>query len=250
MPLIQIDTENNTEVGPYLLQLFHQIPSYIITKTHCWGYNTPAKPKRYINMSEELFEEGCRTVTYPTPDANYFLAGTKLYNMTVPKKAVHIVRNPFDNLVSRWHLWQNNYENTTQSFGEFCDFWDTNNEERGEKDLLSPETFELMKNLPCRSDWYRYVQWHNLAARVIAKHQLPVLSINYEDYEDKYEQRIQQLLDFLELPRRHDPPPFKAGKSYMYEYTPEDQKRAKRFVKHMASEQTWALIKRYFEDIP
>ncbi|KAG7361994.1 sulfotransferase family protein [Nitzschia inconspicua] len=250
IPLIQLNTEENAQVGPFLLQLFQQIPNYIITKTHCWGYNTRAPPKRYIDLKEKMFEKGCRSVTYPTPDANYVMADTRLYNMTVPKKAIHIVRNPFDNLVSRWHLWKNDYENTTHSFADFCHFWDTTNEERGERQFLSQETYNLMKDLPCRSDWYRYVQWHNLAIRLIEKHRLPALSINYEDYESKYGQIIQQLLDFLELPKLHDPPPFKEGKSYMYEYTPEDQQKAKKFVRHLASEQTWSLIKRYFESIP
>jgi Sulfotransferase domain len=249
-PLIQLNTENNAEVGPFLLQLFQQIPSYVITKTHCWGYNTDAPPKRYIDLKESMFEERCRTVTYPTPDAKYDLADTRPYNMTVPKKAIHIVRNPFDNLVSRWHLWKNDYENSTESFAEFCRYWDTKNAERGERKLLSEKTYELMKDLPCRSDWYRYVQWHNLAIQVIEKNQLPVLSINYEDYETRYGEVTQELLDFLELPKLHDPPPFKAGKSYMYEYTKEEQQKAKEFVQHMASQQTWSLVKRYFEGIP
>lgn len=56
--------------------------------------------------------------------------------------------------------------------------------------------------MPCRGDFFRYVQWHNLLHESLdyVPHVLPVLTVYYEDYQaPTYDRTARSILDFLEL---------------------------------------------------
>ena len=108
------------ETGPFwqsntYSQLGGQNGEYLLTKTHCGGYCNGCGPSQYFETSA-TFQEGCLTgkrsnrcrrnvngerIINSKAKTSYDVVQ---YNASLVRKAVHVIRNPFDNVVSRFHL--------------------------------------------------------------------------------------------------------------------------------------------------
>lgn len=87
--------------GPYLRSPDKPLPPrYILTKTHCGGYCMDCPPTAYL-LDPEPFQQSC-LLSQRSYNATAFYS--VLYSPDIPKRAVHLIRNPFDNLVGRMHL--------------------------------------------------------------------------------------------------------------------------------------------------
>lgn len=87
--------------GPYFRFPNGNYSKYVLTKTHCGGYCVRCTPTRYV-LDAKRFDSDCRS-------GNKLVEGkgssTKpAYGSDLPKKAVHILRNPLDNIVARLHV--------------------------------------------------------------------------------------------------------------------------------------------------
>jgi len=78
---------------------------------------------------------------------------------------------------------------------------------------------------------------------------IPVHRILYEDYATSFNSTVDQLLDFLELPRIGKAPRFITGKTYWGYYTRTEQFKIKELVQHLATNKTWALLSHYFDGL-
>lgn len=205
--------------GPYLNEIKKGKPKhYIITKTHCTGYGTYSEIKNYTIAN---FQDGCRsgTKTLPTKTGE----GTKVahvkYDTNTVSKAIHLLRNPFDNIVSRFHLQHNRYQrlNDTEwlakhprnknGFQAWCKTLDAHFEVKKKK-YYGREIAIKSRNIPCNSDFYRYIQWHNNAYEVTQKMNLPTLILHYEDYQKDYNDIHTKLSHFLKLSTVFEKEPF------------------------------------------
>jgi hypothetical protein len=106
--------------GPYLELLPGKtttIPKLILTKTHCGGYPTILDPEKYI-LSSRAFLRWCLTgkrgvySSSSSSSSSFFsvfgatptIEGRPVqYNKNVVKRVVHLIRNPLDNIVARFH---------------------------------------------------------------------------------------------------------------------------------------------------
>jgi len=88
--------------GPFLRHpTWQQPPRYILTKTHCGGTTISPSPEDYIETVRS-FEIGCRSGNKVVNDTR---VAAITYSMDVPKRAVHLIRNPFDvSIPMRRHL--------------------------------------------------------------------------------------------------------------------------------------------------
>jgi hypothetical protein len=178
---------------------------------------------------------------------------------------VHLIRNPFDNLIARLHLavkrrkrlgWDDEAleqfsHSSRASYLAWCNYVDNRHAKALEKTkLISSNVKALMKGLPCHSDWFRYVQWHNRAIQVTTEQlHVPVHYLFYENYSTNYNETLYGLLEFLNLlPAVNEPLSFQPGKTYMSMYSPEEIQAATRFVRAMATPACWNLLKRYFDE--
>jgi hypothetical protein len=239
---------------------------YILVKTHCGGRCVRCEPAKYIETTYS-FRFRCLSGKW----ASAMLANkTKVvqkgtYPATRVAKAVHLIRNPFDNVVSRYHLERNKghlpgkdhdqlirtrYDNTSEGFRAFCVWL---NQEYSESEQastwLNPELEELTATIPCRTEFFRYVEWHNLAE--ITMHQLKLKSytLHYEWFATRFNETLAELLSFLELPHRGEAPEFILGKSYSREYfTADERYRMKQAMEFMASPSLWERLQGYFDD--
>ena len=77
---------------------------------------------------------------------------------------------------------------------------------------------------------------------------MDTLLIRYEDYNTKFNQTMNILLDFLELElavKEEEIPLFKTGKTYRDYYSEEQKKRTSKFLQYVAEIETVELISSY-----
>jgi hypothetical protein len=99
----------------------------------------------------------------------------------------------------------------------------------------------------------RYVQWHNLMVRSVSHNSqkgqgAPHHVLYYEDYTTRFNETIQDLASFLELPIRRTPLKFVTGKTYADMFNHSEMEAASHLAKHLASPPCWNLIGHYFRD--
>jgi hypothetical protein len=194
---------------------------------------------------------------------------------TSQKKAIHLIRDPFDNIVARWHLVMKNRmpknglskredsavtkewlsmanPRSPEGFRAWCRFVDRRDEVRlvrffSSQVWINSNLRKQMKAVPCAADWFRYTQWHNLATAMVVEKKISTHTVYYESYSTHYNQTVQGILDFLQLQWIGLPRPFIPGKSYHDYYTPSEALAAMQLVKELATEQTRELVGHYFD---
>jgi hypothetical protein len=245
--------------GPYVsLPLAHELPpTSILTKTHCGGFCDNCVPEGFV-FDLPRFALWCTR-------GSKKIEGTKkqtFYNLTVPTKAVHLVRSPFDNLIARVHYstrkhgnesqWspeqRASFSNDREGYLAWCSHLDgLHVEEFRESTFFSDEVKAAFRDVPCFAEWFRYVQWHNNAIKLTQIMQLPVHIVRYEKYTTDFEKTANDLLDFLELPAVGPPASFLPGKTYGDFFSREEAQAAKRLVQLVATTDCWDLISNYFD---
>lgn len=238
---------------------------YIMTKTHCGGYGfSDVQPRGYM-MDLDMFmgecAHGARTELAEKgkePDYHLFWF---FYDLKIIKKAVHIFRNPFDNIVSRFHHeihmnernsphlhWKVQFKNDADGFRQWCQYFDERKISK-EKELVHPGIWRAFEGVPCHGEFYRYVQWHNHAFAGIGKLGVETHVVYYEDYGgDKKDETIDGLLGFLGLERATDAkvPLFRMQRYPTY-YNADERRRIVGMFQELASPETWQYMKRYVE---
>lgn len=123
-----------------------------------------------------------------------------------------------------------------------------------------PEDFESWKELtrrvPCRGDFFRYVQWHNLLHQSLdyLPYKLPVLTLFYEGFESpNYEVTARSILDFLELQPVPDSngnikwSEFQSRGDYDEFFSDEQKEAVRDFLQTLSSFRVWGEIEHYFQ---
>eukprot|EP00548_Thalassiothrix_antarctica_P003983 CAMPEP_0194136912 /NCGR_PEP_ID=MMETSP0152-20130528/6849_1 /TAXON_ID=1049557 /ORGANISM="Thalassiothrix antarctica, Strain L6-D1" /LENGTH=116 /DNA_ID=CAMNT_0038833721 /DNA_START=94 /DNA_END=444 /DNA_ORIENTATION=- len=100
---------------------------------------------------------------------------------------------------------------------------------------------------PCHGEVFKYVQWHNLAFEITERRAMDSLVVFYGDYETNFNQTLDTILDFLELPKAETPLPFEPGHKYSEYYMPSDKQQIRQLVKEIADPITWRHLERYFD---
>lgn len=173
-------------------------------------------------------------------------------------KAVHLVRDPFDNIVSRYHLERKlpgrkaaEYPESSEGFRNYCkaiDSLHSTNEKRAL--FLDDDILEIMKTVPCHADFFRYIEWHNLAFVTTRDLEVETYVLHYDWFTTRHKEVATELLAFLELDIHKDGEltPFIPGKVYPY-FTEQEKLAVKQAFQIMASPQTWRHVRGYFDEI-
>ena len=97
---IYIDRPN----GPFLFSELPMPDNYILTKTHCGGICTDCFPGRYVKGPGKFWKE-CHTSARFDPERNRISRKDPFeyveYYVKLVKRAIHLIRDPFDNVISR-----------------------------------------------------------------------------------------------------------------------------------------------------
>jgi hypothetical protein len=117
---------------------------------------------------------------------------------------------------------------------------------RRSKFALSADVVSLFKDLPCYSEWLRYIQFYNHAFDLVEKFQWK--TVHFEQLSSNSEETGQQILDYLEQPRKGDPIPLdKERAKGMNHYTSAEARLAAKLVRKLATEATWNALHGYFQ---
>jgi hypothetical protein len=82
------------------------LPNFILTKTHCGGFSTSLDPQTYLETPRSFLMDclsGVRGIR-STTDSKTMEKIRVRYSQDLVKRVVHIIRNPLDNIVARFHL--------------------------------------------------------------------------------------------------------------------------------------------------
>ena len=79
------------------------------------------------------------------------------------------------------------------------------------------------------------------------EHDVPVLTVYYEDYADKLNETTTQIFDFLELDQVDEPREFSARSDYGEYFSEVELREIKNLVKRVASKKTWSQVQHYFD---
>mmetsp|Transcript_5717 Transcript_5717/g.7578 ORF Transcript_5717/g.7578 Transcript_5717/m.7578 type:complete len:433 (-) Transcript_5717:270-1568(-) len=231
---------------------------YVLTKTHCGGYCDTCRPEKYV-LTPSLFTKECQRSTRVDEKGEKYK--TVRYDTNIVQKIIHLIRNPYDNIVARYHLTYKHflrdgekdmaekYPSSMEGFRSFClDLGKKQKSTERHSDLLDNEVLDLFEDVPCHADFIRYVQWHNYAVLTSLELAVPTMTLHYERYTTHYNETTDRLLEFLGQERKRPPPNFIQGKEYRDYYTKEEREKVKKAVEKMSSSETWELLKHYFED--
>jgi hypothetical protein len=237
--------------GPFIHNTELRTPHYVLTKTHCFGYCDDCGPRIYNITDNEMFEQGCVRAEM----TNH--TGSIRYDSTVPVKAVHLYRSPFDNIVARMHLAihkrqrQGNdislFTNSREGLSAWCRYLDDKYSAEEEK-FFSPTMLQLFQPVPCHADWYRYAQWHNHAYIMTEKLNLTVYDLFYEDYTHDYDRTLSTLFEFLNVTSKRSSIDFYVGKSYESFFDVDHARNAAILVRAISIPPVWLRLRHYFDD--
>ena len=156
--------------GPYILNRNANLPErYILTKTHCGGRCVDCGPEDYME-DEQSFLKRCAQGNRKDP-TKFYEKEIVQYDPMLTQRAIHLIRNPFNNLVSNFHLerknkrkrnhydWLLRYPNNSTGFRDWCFDLDTKYLKR-EDQVLPMDVVEAFRreDVPCHAHFYRYAK--------------------------------------------------------------------------------------------
>jgi len=233
----------------------YQEKGAVLTKTHCGGYSIDISP-RHIFGSADKFYKDCSSV--------FDSGGSRLplsTSLSLGPRAVHLIRDPFDNIVSRFHHEhtvrlsreeRHLYPKTREGFRSFCNAFVDIYFEEDISHLLSEAESILNSKVPCLADFLRYIIWHNNAIVMEENEGLVPFYIHYERFGSHWNETVNELVSFLEHNVTDDSfhRSFHRGKRYHDYYSDDEIHSVKELFEMLASEKLRSLCSRYFLSVP
>lgn len=250
--------------------------SFVLTKTHCGMRCVVCPPNRYVETTFS-FRRRCFTGKRSTAtmrnatDTEAIVPFAKLeaaaaeqgrhaasyeeveYEDRRVSKAVHLIRNPFDNVVSRFHMERHDgksateYPATRDGFRSFCQRMNDDLQyEESKATFLDEDVMKILRDVPCRSDFIRYVEWHNLAFATTHDLGLETFVLHYDTYTIDFNGTVASLLKFLNLEARAEPEPFIRGKVYLDYFEDSERDAVRKALMILASKTAWKELEQYF----
>lgn len=237
---------HNSTAGPFWIpQEEFGPPSsrFVLVKTHCGMHCNDCSNVQYAE-STYSFRRKCTLTSFQRQSQQNL--SYKTYSTDRVARAIHVVRDPFDNVVSRFHHLQPPSRQRRQEFWDYCAAHDA----KYRADEIRYAHFRdnpLLRRLwqvPCHAEFCKYVEWHNLATFVTQDLGLSTLVVHYESYGKDDLRQQHAVLDFLELEPLSTFPPFERH-TYADYFSDEERHIVKQAFQFMASRDTWSLIERY-----
>eukprot|EP00956_Cyclotella_meneghiniana_P036125 scaffold121865_cov72-Cyclotella_meneghiniana.AAC.1 len=249
----------------------------VLTKTHCGSRCTFCPPEKYLE-TWQTFLVNCLSGSRSVPITNKDSTDTKslkntntgyqkeytTYHPSLVEKAVHLIRNPFDNLVSRFHheqkehkkrhdtKWTGRYSNDAHGFRKWCADEDRlfrSKEQKINWELIGYKQREIQmhfEGVSCHAEFFRYVQWHNLALESVQQLEIPVIYVHYEDYTTNLQKETDRMLHFLNMTRVGTLPIFDSNKDYSDYFSLEERAAASELMRVVANDGGKKLLQRYW----
>ncbi|KAL7537295.1 hypothetical protein ACHAWF_005723 [Thalassiosira exigua] len=237
------------------LGTIRELPSkYILVKTHCGGRCLKCTSDNYV-VDLLQFVKACQRTRVR-------IRGKRI-DQQVPvsavHKTIHIIRNPFHNSVSRFHLHRKQlvkknpllaalYPANATGFMRWCQHLDQNYNSSDHR-VFNKATRQLFQSVPCYAEFYKWTAWHNRVNQMVKYlGGTDLLTVYYEDYMYQLNATANRIFDFLEqkplLPLYH----FRYLPHYEVDhFTASQVSSIVKLIRHVATEPTWEQIQHYFQ---
>eukprot|EP00980_Cylindrotheca_fusiformis_P025936 scaffold14920_cov63-Cylindrotheca_fusiformis.AAC.9 len=226
----------------------------VMTKTHCGSRCMECGPQEYIQTAAEFLQK-CTTGHAKLAPKQH--ATQVQYPPDRVAKAIHLIRNPFTNIISRFHHkiknrrhrndteWLSAHPSNSSGFSRWCKEMD---QFSYRQDVLYFGE-ENVPSAPCHGEFHKYTQWHNLAhaSLELIGHDVPTLTLYYEDFKH-LNKTANRLFRFLELEMVGELREYAATTEVSDYFTDSQKDEIKTLVRSFASNSTWGKIHHYFED--
>jgi hypothetical protein len=237
--------------------------AHILTKTHC---------EQNVSGTLEQFIVSCASGTNYTRMAKV----ETTYPTQIVTGVVHLLRNPFDNIVARMNyqrsIWEKGkqaddlkkasfFQLSEKGFYWWCQYKDKK-KSLAHDELMARDngTFyeEYLQPVPCWIEFYLYFRWHELMVEMLSENSStnaifpprPSMILYYEDYKDsqKAHAQMEKLLSFLHFAGADSShfPKFESHLPYDF-FTPDERAAVQRLARVMTSPATWSLLQHYFD---
>lgn len=238
---------------------------YILTKTHCGGFcqsRTLCGPDQYL-ISNEQFQHDCLRACSRHKNSSSFVNNrkkNKSYSHKMVGKAVHLFRDPFDNIVSRFHHLMKKYRKTMTSeefknfnrkfndtpsgFQAYCQDWDSLYGSEEELMIYGPLRSDIIHDVPCHAEFFLYTNWHNNAFKAIASWGVPSHILRYEDYHTDFNGTMGRMMGELEQEQVAHVFGYR-NRDYSNYFSNEQRDAVQRFIKRFASHDTLNELRYY-----
>lgn len=246
----------NQPKGPFYRRTLPLPNTTVLVKSHCHS-NVPL-PGELDGI--ENFVHGCSETKLLGK-----LGGTiiKHYNISLVDKVVHLIRNPFDNLIANFHHANKNASDSPEAFRRECFAQRHHQQQQDIKRRMANDASDVsslpgdynnhvykafLPGSPCYNRLVSYITWHNNAFQLPAfLGGIQSLVLYYEDYERDLEGTTQKLLEFLDLSIQGELLPFRPRHYNDDYFFAKERQSIKALARQMASVETWNAIERYFE---
>jgi hypothetical protein len=190
-----------------------------------------------------------------------------VYGAEMVKKRVHLIRDPFDNCVSRMHQGLDTMpltdlleqlrtaivEDPVSALKQWCAYLDESFQALIPKYIWDRDDVGRLLSTPCHVEFIRYVSWHNAALNMTRVQQpnIPVYRLFYENYTANFGGVVRELYEeFLRYPPiKALPKLYFPEMTYHYLFSPEHQQEIAYLIESLASPELWQLLKHYFSGI-
>lgn len=226
--------------GPFVINTDLGLPqsdSFVLVKTHC-GVNGCFD----CGVPSPLnFLDSCASGTSTIDGKNKAVK----YDVGLVQRAVHLYLNPLANVLTRFNCnSQSRYPQTREGFLSWCDDYDVMYS--SSKNGIPGEI--LQSHVPCHSEFYKYITWHNNVISTIDRLGLPVHTVYAEDFSiHSHNDTIHQLLTFLNLKQVMYGHPFQTTNATVFFNTTQVNQIASFFKQHASDELLRQLSVRYRE---
>lgn len=224
-------------------------------QTHC-GMRCSICPPEEYSESTYSFRRQCLTTRWMhSQDDGSLQQRIGQYTPDRLAKTIHLIRDPFSNVISQFLVERelpeheaNVFDKTRNGFRQYCKSialrFSAN-----ERILpyLETDLLHLLRRVPCREYFIRYIEWHNLAFSTADDYHVPTYVLHYEWFASRYNATMTELLQFLELEQKTELMPFPQQVTYDY-FTLEERAKLKEAFRRMASFRTWKHLSHYFEN--
>lgn len=146
------------------------------------------------------------------------------------------------------------FTNDSRGFAEWCALHDQMYPDEEKEFFEEMPFYDLLQQIPCHADFFRYAQWHNHAFDIVSEMAIPSMILYYEDFlSNSFDETKAKMLQFIELEeeegmnKRRKIIPIRSGKNYSSYYTKEQRDDIWRFLRIVCNDKTYFHIHSRYE---
>jgi len=223
--------------GPSFSNLMPSPSKYILTRSHSHGTCYDCPPYKYLGPSAHL--RHMNTNRFGSRMVNGQME-TFEYDMGLVEKLMVLVRDPMDNIASRFFVkverelmngnenYVRTYRKDVFGFRQWCQDMNSSSQYNDmERNWYSKLGFwEEASAVPCRAEFVKLFSFYNMIRQLGIRYGLDMKTVTLKDLAENPEATITDMFTYLELPVANEIPDTRLGTSQFHHFYTDDEMRA------------------------